>query len=198
MEKLFKRIVIVISIIVVILVIAIFNFENILIAITGETPTIELKNDKAHISGLLGKKFHKKFEKFVIEHPEVKELVLVNIPGSINDEWNVKTCLLLNKNGMNTHLLSTSEISSGGVDLFISGNKRTIEEGAKIGVHSWRDGNKDGSEYPRDSEEHIMFLDFFKEIKMDTTFYWYTLRAAPADSMHWMTNQEIKKYNMIN
>ena len=85
----------------------------------------------------------------------------MDVPGSINDEWNVQTCRLLHNRGMNTHLLSLSKISSGGVDLFISGNQRTIEDGAQVGVHSWSEGNKDGADYPKNSVEHQMFLDFF-------------------------------------
>jgi beta-lactamase class D len=97
---------------------------------------------------------------------------------------------------MNTELMSYSEIASGGVDLFISGNNRTLEEGAKIGVHSWKDGKKDGSEYPRNAEEHEIFLDFFEKIKIDTSFYWFTLRAASANDIHWMTKDEIKDYDL--
>ena len=99
----------------------------------------------------MGKTFHKQFVKFIANNPDIKDVVLENVPGSINDEWNVKTCLLLHEKGMNTILLPTSEIASGGVDLFISGNKRMIANGAKIGVHSWQDGKKDGIEYPRTS-----------------------------------------------
>ena len=56
---------------------------------------------------------------------------------------------------------------------------------------------KDGSEYPRDSEEHKVFLDFFEVIEMDTAFYWYTLKASPGKSIHWMTWEEIEKYQLI-
>ena len=37
----------------------------------------------------------------------------------MNDEWNVKTCLLINKRNIETYLKSQSFIASGGVDLFI-------------------------------------------------------------------------------
>ncbi|MBL4862158.1 MAG: hypothetical protein JKY09_03960 [Crocinitomicaceae bacterium] len=114
----------------------------------------------------------------------------------MNDEWNVKTCKLLHENGMNTALLGHSEIASGGVDLFISGNKRTIAQGAKIGVHSWRGLKREGSSYPRTDEEHHIFLDLFKAIEMDTAFYWFTLRAAPAGDIHWMTADEIEYYHL--
>ncbi len=164
--------------------------------LSGEKPTIELKEGKAYINGVLGKPFHKRFEKFTTQNPTIKTVVFGNVPGSANDEWNVKTCALLHEKNMNTELESTSEIASGGVDLFISGHKRTIAEGAKVGVHSWSNGKKEGIEYPRDSKEHEIFLTFFDQIKMDTAFYWYTLRASPAESIHWMTKAEIELYNL--
>ena len=173
-----------------------YSCEFSFILLSGEKPTIELKENKAYVNGVLGKRFHKKFKAFVENNPNIKTVVLEKVPGSANDEWNVKTCSLLHNNGMNTVLKPSSEIASGGVDLFISGNSRTIEKGAKIGVHSWSDGKKDGLEYLRKSEEHKIFIDFFDEIKMDTSFYWYTLRAAPANSIHWMTEEEIELYNL--
>lgn len=162
-----------------------------------QKPKFEIIDDQSvEIRATLGKKFHKRFLKFSEQNPKIKELYLMEIPGSINDEWNTKTCVYIHKNGMNTHLKSNSMIASGGVDLFISGNKRTIEEGAKIGVHSWRDLKKDGSDYPRDAEEHQLFIDFFEVIDFDTSFYWYTLEAAPGNDIHWMSNEEINKYQL--
>jgi hypothetical protein len=170
--------------------------EKTFIVLSGDKPNIELKNDKAYVNGILGKTFYKILVKFTDENPKVKDFVLENVPGSANDEWNVKSCLLIHKNGINTELLSTSEIASGGVDLFISGNSRVIADGAKIGVHSWREGKKEGIDFPRDSEKHDLFIDFFSTIEMDTAFYWYTLVAAPANDIHWMSASEIEKYQL--
>ncbi|TNE54147.1 MAG: alpha/beta hydrolase [Bacteroidetes bacterium] len=170
--------------------------EKVIIVLSGEKPSIEHSEDTAFVNGVLGKTFHKKFERFLKQYPQTKLLVLEKIPGSINDEWNVKTCLLVHRSGINTALHHDSEIASGGVDLFISGNRRFIEDGAKIGVHSWRDLRKEGSEYPKDSEEHQIFLDFFQEIQMDTSFYWYTLKAASAADIHWMSPDEIEQYKL--
>ena len=152
--------------------------------------------DQAYVNGVLGQTAHKRFKKFIEEYPDVKTLILENIPGSINDAYNVQTCELLHKQGINTKAMSYSEIASGGVDLLISGNERSIELGAKIGVHSWRSGDKEGIEYSLDSPEHQIFFDLFEAIEMDTAFYWFTLRAAPADSIHWMTEDEIDWYGL--
>lgn len=119
------------------------------------------------------------------------------IPDSANDEYNVKTCLEINRIRINTELLSHSVIESGGVALFISGNKRTIAKSSKIGVHAWKGLIKKANDYPRDHEEHKIFLDFFEEVKMDTAFYWFTIRAAHAKGMHYMIKEEIEIYRLI-
>ena len=159
-----------------------------------EPPTIEVKGDKAFVKGVLGKTFYYLFVETLKKHPEIKTIVLLNVPGSINDEWNLKSCLLLNEKALNTELLGNSIVESGGTDLFVSGKKLIIADGAKIGVHSWAGGKKSATEYPKDHKEHKMFLDFYKKVNVDASFYWYTLQAAPADGMHFMTNAEIEKY----
>jgi hypothetical protein len=171
--------------------------EPTLLLFTGEKPArFEVQGDTSYVNGVLGKKAYKNFLKMTAEHPTLKTLVLQSVPGSMNDEYNVKTTKLVHDLGMNTAVQSTSDVASGEVDLFIAGNKRSIAQGAKIGVHSWSDGNKDGIEYPVDDEAHQLFIDFFDAIEMDTAFYWYTVRAAAAADIHYMSQEEIEKYKL--
>ncbi len=168
-----------------------------LIQLTDQKASIkETSSTSIELNGVLGKQMHKKLSKYLSENSGIQKIILNQIPGSMNDEWNVKTCLLINKRHIETYLKSKSIIASGGVDLFISGTKRTIEKGAIIGVHSWSDGKKDGSEYPNDSKEHDLFIDFFNQIEVDTSFYWFTLKAAPAKDIYWMTAHDIEKYRL--
>ena len=172
--------------------------ESILTAISDEKPASFLvKGNKAYVNGVLGKKGHQNFLEMVKNHPNVQILVLQHVPGSLNDDWNVKTCLEVHKKGMHTELESNSIIESGGVDLFIAGIKRIGKTGAKIGVHSWRTLTKDGTEFPPDHQEHDVFYDYFKAINRDTSFYWFTLHAAPGNSIHYMTRAEIDQYNLV-
>jgi len=161
----------------------------------GLTPaTIELKENKAYVNGALGKIFYKKLKKTIEKNPNLETIVLLDIPGSVNDEWNLKSCLLIYEKGLNTELQKNSIVESGGTDLFVSGKKLIIADGAKIGVHSWDGGEKPATEYPKNHLEHKMFLDFYNKVEIDTSFYWFTLKAAPADGMYFMTKQEIEKY----
>ncbi len=99
--------------------------------------------------------------------------------------------------GLNTRLLATSEIDSGGVDLFLAGVERTMEDGAHIGVHSWSDGFKDAVDYPRDAPEHEQNRKYIEDMLGSDVFYWFTIQAAPADGIHEMTNSEIVEFGLL-
>lgn len=160
---------------------------------------IEVADEVAYLSGDLGSRTYRQLETMLREHPEVKTLVLTDVPGSINDEANVHTGRLLHSSGVATHLKADSVIASGGVDLFLSGQKRTIERGARLGVHSW--GGTDGTsanDYPKDDPAHHSMIAFFKDIlgERGPAFYFYTIQAADFDEMHWMSEDEIKHWQM--
>jgi hypothetical protein len=164
----------------------------------GETSAkFIIQNDTAYVSGLLGKKAHLRLEKIIQQNPNLTTLCLENIPGSIDDDYNIKSCLMVRKHKLNTHLSSQSIIASGGVDFFLSGNKRSVEVGAKLGVHSWTDGTYNGNELTKSDSAHLLFLDLYRTLEIDTSFYWFTLRSAHADSIHWLSWQEMILYGVI-
>ena len=72
-----------------------------------------------------------------------------------------------------------------------------MEDGAKIGVHSWDDGSKEAADFPRDSKEHDLNKDYIVAMNVPEEFYWFTIYEAPADAIHWMSNAEINKYKLL-
>ena len=156
--------------------------------------TIKVQGDMAYVNGVLGKTFYRRFVKTLRKNPQLKTIVLQEVPGSMNDEWNLKSCLLLYKKGLHTKLQKNSIVESGGTDFFISGKELHIEKGAKIGVHSWAGDDLVATELPKNHPEHKLFLEFYPKIEIDTAFYWFTLRAAPENSMHFLSTKEINLY----
>ncbi len=183
---------------IVALSISMTSCQSTMLILNGEkAATFDVKGDMAYVNGVLGQKGHRNFMNMVEAHPNVKTLILQQVPGSMDDETNVLTCTEVRRRGMDTYLQSNSLIQSGGVDLYIAGVNRIAEDGAQIGVHSWSNGSKDGKDYPPEHEEHDIFVDYFDVIERDTSFYWFTLRVATADGMHFMTKAEIEKYNIV-
>lgn len=137
----------------------------------------------------------KAFEKVQEAAPSTKTMVLNNIPGSADDDTNLKMSLKIHKGGYQTVVPSEGLIASGGVDLFLSGTTRILQKGACVGVHSWSGpGGQEGAALPRSDKEHAKYLQYFRDLGIQEAFYWFTLQAAPSGGMHWMTQAEATKY----
>jgi hypothetical protein len=161
---------------------------------------IEIKGKEAYLSGDLGTKTYVQIKDLIKNHPEIKTIVMTKISGSVNDAVNMHTGRLLHENGFTTKVLARSDIASGGVDLFCAGVNRIVEKGAKIGVHSWCCVNGlTAIEIPKDHPAHQYQLEYFTMIlgpENGPAFYFYTLEASPFDNVHYMTDEEIKKWNI--
>lgn len=130
------------------------------------------------------------------DHPEVRTLVLQNIGGSADDEANVAFSRVINEMGITTLVPSDGLVASGGTDLFLSGATRILEPGACVGVHSWAADDFTATDISRTSSEHDRYLDYYNDIDIDPAFYWFTIEAAPAEGMHWMTSAEVEQYRV--
>ncbi len=161
---------------------------------------IEIEGNEAFLSGVLGTVTYSQIKDLIKNHPTVKTIVMTQISGSVNDAVNMHTGRLLHENRFTTKLLSDSDIASGGVDLFCAGKKRIVEKGAKIGVHSWCCINDlTAIEIPKDHPAHQYQLAYFTMVlgaEKGPAFYFYTLKASPFDNIHYMTDEEIKKWNI--
>ncbi len=160
---------------------------------------LEIKGTEAFLSGELGAKTYQQIKDMIANHPEVKTLTLTNIAGSIDDEVNMHTGRIIREAGLTTKVLADREVSWGGVDLFCAGTNRIVETGARLGVHSWSDGSLDGIDYPRDHPAHQYQLAYFEKMlgkEIGAEFYFFTLQSAPANDIHVMSLDEIKKWKL--
>lgn len=160
-----------------------------------------VQNDTTVImNGTIGGRTEKHWDNLIENHPKVTTLILEDCPGSKNDEVNLKVSQKIHDAGVNTHLRSNSIIASGAVDLFLAGNQRTIETGAQLGVHSWSEGGTEASELPESDPKHQPYIDYYLNVGFSQQeardFYFFTIYAAKASDIHWMTPEEIERYNM--
>ncbi len=175
------------------------SFATALIIGAG-TSTFRLEGDVAFLNGELGSGTYRQVS-YLIEHcPEIGTIVFEEVPGSVNDEVNVETGRLIREAGYTTLLPARGMIASGGVDLFCAGETR-IRVGGRMGVHSWGDptSNIDAHDLPRDHPAHRMQVRYFREmLDQGEEFYFFTLEAAPFADIHWMSDQEIEFYGLLN
>ncbi len=138
------------------------------------------------------------FNEVLVENPQADTLVLQYIEGSVDDDANVVFSRVVHEEGFDTVVPSNGMVASGGTDLFLAGRTRTLQPGACVGVHSWSGSGIVATELPDDDPEHERYLDYFQDIGVDEAFYWFTLNAAPAEEMHWMTAAEADRFDMTS
>jgi len=161
------------------------------------TTKFEVRENIVYINGDINAKTYEQFVELMETNPQVDTLVEEIVQGSIDDETMIKLGYFVRERGLKTKLTASSEIDSGGVDLFLAGIERTMEEGAHIGVHSWSDIFKEAKDYPKDSREHEANRKYVEDMLGTDDFYWFTIYSASADDIHEMTMEEIEKYGLL-
>ncbi|WP_299419995.1 alpha/beta hydrolase [uncultured Shimia sp.] len=169
------------------------------VAYLNATDTIEFEADGGDllVNGTLNSRSLVAFEQAMIENPNVTRLVLMDVPGSVDDEINLQLGHRVRDLGLDTHVTAESDIHSGGTDLFLAGVERSMEEGAVLGVHSWGAGNLQGRDLPKSDPDHASYVIYTKRMLGSDAFYWFTLEAAPVEDSHVMSAAEIAKYRLL-
>lgn len=159
---------------------------------------IWVEGDKAFISGVLDATLPEKLSDVIRQSPNVQTLVLVDVPGSVDQDVTMNTARLIRRLGLNTHIARTGYVLSGGVDLFLGGVERTIGAGAGVGVHSWLDQlGVDPRQLKHSDPIHATYVNFYLEMGVPEDFYWFSLEAAPADRVYFMSPEEIYNYQIV-
>jgi len=167
-----------------------------------EAAAFEVEGQTASMYGVIDHTTPRVVGSLIDEHPKVTTIVMIDVPGSDDDPANLAAARLVREHGFTTVVPSNGVIASGGVDFFIGGAERIVESCAKLGVHSWDEDGPDGgiiygNEVPRDDPSHTMFLEYYREMGVPEDFYWFTLDAAPAARIHWMSDEEIIGFGLV-
>ncbi|MEM8856751.1 MAG: alpha/beta hydrolase [Chloroflexota bacterium] len=163
-----------------------------------EAATFTVDGGQAIMEGVIDGTTPDRVDALINDHPDVITIVMQQVDGSADDEANIEAARMVRSHGFNTHVPADGEIASGGVDFFLSGVGRTVDAGAQLGVHSWAAGDgTTGADVPESDPQHKLYLDYYAEMGIPAEFYWFTLDAAPAESIHWMTPEEIEQYQFV-
>ena len=158
----------------------------------------EVEGNTAYMSGVIWVSTPARVLRLLFEHPEVDTIEMRIVPGSADDESNLRAAAYVRAYGLATRLNAQSYIASGGTDFFLAGKRRIIEDGARIGVHSWSSGTgEDGASVAKDDPQHRLYLDYYEEMGIPAEFYWFTLAAAPPYEMYWMNKEEMARYGFF-
>lgn len=139
-------------------------------------------------------------QNLIDNNPNVTTIVLLNSGGSEDDQANLTASQLIHNAGYKMYIPSNGSIASGAVDMFIAGTIRVADVGSQVGVHSWSDGTNDATNFPIGHNYHLPYINYY--ISMGYTqqasedFYYFTINAAPASSIYWMTEAEKDLYSI--
>lgn len=153
------------------------------------------------MNGVINRSSLDNFNRIIAAFPNVTTINIKNCDGSSDDETNLKLSVLVHQKKINTHLMKDGLIASGGVDFFLAGIKRTKDANTRVGVHSWAGGGQVATDFPVGHAEHQKYINYYVSVgftqKQAEDFYYFTINAASAENVHWMTDAEIATYNIL-
>jgi len=162
----------------------------------------EVRGDQAFLIGNLDSDTPMIVRRMLRKHPDLRELVLLNLPGTVDDDANLEACRLIREAGLHTRVPADGIVASGGVDWLLAGVERRVEEGALVGIHSWAVDfygfSVEGRDLPPNHPEHRGYLEFYGDMDVPAGLYWRTLTAASSFGMHWMTRAELERYDLLD
>lgn len=159
--------------------------------------SVYVEENAAYLSGYLTSEVPEQIASLINDHPNVTDLVLVDVPGSLDQEATIEAARLIRRFELNTHIAKTGYVLSGGVDLFLGGVKRTIGAGAGVGVHSWRDVSHTTEDIDLSDPVHASYVNFYLAMGIPERFYWFTLDAAPAERIYFLSPEELYDYQLV-
>lgn len=176
-----------------------FAFSSAFLIGSVSAMTFTAKDDRIIVEGTTNHESLAEFQEILDDHPEARVVVLDQVEGSDDDSINLRMAELIRSKGLQTHLTSRSVIESGGIELFMGGAARTMERGARIGVHSWidEDTGYEGRDLPADHPDHQEYLNAYRIMGAPENLYWFILQAAPSSAMYFLNEDEIKQFNIL-
>lgn len=166
----------------------------------GISPFQIINDTTIRLHGEIDSNTENAFDEVMRQNPNTTLLIFGIAPGSSDDEVNLRVGRKVHQRGLNTEVEANGEIASGTVDLFLAGAQRSLGANALVGVHSWSDGSRDATDFPANSPEHQFYIDYYKSVGFSdqwaSDFYFFTINAASADDIHWMTAAEIEQYGI--
>jgi len=162
--------------------------------------TVQPDGKTIFMSGEVKRESLAHFERMQKRFPGLKRLIIQSCPGSLDDWTNLEIGRRIYESGINTAVEDGGLIASGGVDLFLAGVRRTLGRDVQVGVHGWARGDLQASDFPEGAEEHQPYLTYYQDIGMSpeeaSAFYYFTLEAAPAAEIHYMSKEEITAFGL--
>ena len=138
------------------------------------------------------------FATMLHDYPDLAVLEMLDCPGTYDDQANLRLGRMIRSAGMATHVPRGGSVRSGGVELFLAGAQRLVDDGAEFAVHAWEDEDgQEAGDYAVDAPENHKYLIYYREMGMDAptaqAFYAMT-NSVPFDGARWFGAAEMRHW----
>lgn len=138
------------------------------------------------------------FRVMLRRYPELRQLDMVECPGTQDDIANMKLGRMIRAAGLATHVPQVGSVRSGAVELFLAGSVRDISDGAEFAVHSWMDDyGREAEDFAEDAPQNRQYIDYYREMGMDEgnarAFYAFT-NSVPHRRALWLNAGEMRRW----
>jgi hypothetical protein len=131
-------------------------------------------------------------------YPQIKRLEMVDCPGTYEDHSNLRLGRMIRAAGITTYVPRGGSVRSGGVELFLAGIERYIEEGGEFAVHSWSDQDGlEATDYAANDPENRKYLVYYQEMGMNSAIarQFYTMtNSVPHGDARWFGAAEMRHW----
>jgi len=170
-----------------------------------EPVSFQVTENVAYMNGIMDSTIPHLVRNLINNYPNVDTIVMGRVLGTIDFSATLDAGRLVREACLTTVVPSHGKVTSGGVHFFLGGCKRIVENGGKLGIHTWKYaeydeagkiiGGKTAADYPLDSEEHKIYLDYQAEMGIPEEFYWFVVNT-PFDNMRFLAQNEIRLYEI--
>jgi hypothetical protein len=138
------------------------------------------------------------FAAMVKAYPGIARIEMIDVPGTEDDRANLKLGRMIRARGMTTYVPAGGSVRSGGVELFLAGERRIAEPGAEFAVHAWVDEDgREATDYSADAPENRAYLDYYREMGLPDpqarAFYAMT-NSVPFSDARWLTASDMGQW----
>lgn len=156
--------------------------------------------DASHavMDGVTDERSPAQFAAMLQDFPQITTLTMQECPGTFDDRANLKVGRMIRAAGIVTYVPAGGSVRSGGVELFLAGVERRIDDGAEFAVHAWEDdAGLEASDYAVTAPENRKYLAYYREMGMSegeaSAFYAMT-NSVPHEQARWLDAAEMRRW----
>lgn len=158
--------------------------------------------DTVEMIGTVDSNTPAEFARLLAAHPGIRRLVMVECPGSVDEDANHRLARAVRRAGIATHVPAGGSIRSGAVELWLAGTQRTAAADAEFGVHSWRDEDgREARDFAANDPVHAEYLGFYREMGLnaDVAARFYALtNSVGFDDVRYLSAQDMARMGLIS